>query len=338
MEAFHPNLTFPLTGETDEAGNTMKGNSHWIALTRDEKIRSEGKLFLPEEQCDQSHLILFTPGMPGEQFCRSVEKRFVNPLLQEGNSVLVLRHLGTWMNTVSSNEFIACPEREKIGKSLKQNTLGEQKPYDVRELVGEVTEALRVLGPSFKRITLIGHSSGALGEALALQEIPEEIRQKIRHFVSLAGLLGGTRHLRWWLRNRIIFTLYLWQCQTAIHLKSPSLNIQKLKEMFAELYRNTLPSHIMPISIHAPEDELIHPLAAERYQKHNGRGLSILDQTEDSCYHKMNNLRAATLLRLLKIYNPNAQHRVTFTRKEPVYSPHASGRPHQPKGETDRDR
>lgn len=318
---FHPELTFPLTQEKDEAGNDMKGTSFWIALTKDGKIRSEGKLFLPEEHCDQSHLILFTPGMPGEQFCRSVEERFVNPLLQEGNSVLVLRHLGMWMNTPSSNEFIACPEREKIGKSLNQNTLGEEKPYDCRELVGEVTEALRVFGPSFKTISLIGHSSGALGQALALQEIPEEIRQKIRHFVSLAGLVGGMRHLRWWLRNRIMFTLYLWHCQAFIHLKSPSLNIQKLKEMFEDLYKNILPSHIMPIFIHPPGDEFIHPLAAERYHKHNGRGLSVIDQTEDSCEHKMNNLRAETLLRLLNVYHPLSKHTCIVRSRVPKQKP-----------------
>ncbi|MBI2117651.1 hypothetical protein HYT95_02015, partial [Candidatus Peregrinibacteria bacterium] len=194
--SFHPQLTFPLTGETDEAGDIMKGDSYWITLTKDGKTQSEGKLFLPEKTNDQSHLVLLTPGMPGETFCTFVEKRLVNPLLKEGNSVLVLRHLGTWMNTISSKEFIACPEREKRGRSLHQETLGEQKPYDFRELVGEVTEALRTLGPFFERISLIGHSSGALGEALALQEIPEDIQQKIRHFISLAGLIGGMENLR----------------------------------------------------------------------------------------------------------------------------------------------
>lgn len=320
-KVFHPKLTFPLTEETDEAGNDIRGDSYWIALTKDGKIQSEGKLFLPEHTNNQSHLVLLTPGMPGETFCRFAEKRFVNPLLQEGNSVLVLRHLGTWMNTISSKEFIACPERERRGKSLRQETLGEQKPYDFRELVGEVTEALRTLGPFFERISLIGHSSGALGEALALQEIPEEIQQKIRHFLSLAGFVGGTEHLRWWLRNRIMFTIYLWQCQEVIHLKSPSLNTQKLEEMFRELYRHTLPPHIMPISIHTPEDELIHPLAAERYRQHNGRGLHIIDQTEDPCYHKLNNLQAETLLRLLQIYHPNTNHTVTCTRREPLHYP-----------------
>ncbi len=328
-DSFHPTLTFPLTRETDEAGNAINGESYWVALTKDGKVRSEGKLFLPPQDKDQSHLVIFTPGMPGETFCRFAEKRFVNPLLQEGNSILVLRHLGTWMHTTTSKEFIACPERERLGKSLHQETLGEQKPYDFRDLVEEVTEAIRTLGPHFRSISLIGHSSGALGEALALQEIPEDIQQKIRHFVSLAGLVGGTEHLRWWLRNRIILTIYLWQCQEVIHLKSPSMNIRKLEEMFRELYNHTLPSHIMPISIHAPRDELIHPLAAERYRKHNGRGLHIIDRTEDPCHHKLNNLQAGTLLRLLRMYHPNTHHTVTCTRREPVYSHHALGYPHK---------
>lgn len=327
-DPFHPTLTFPLTRETDEAGNAINGESYWIALTKDGKVCSEGKLFLPEHQNDQSHLVLFTPGMPGEDFCTFVEKRFVHPLINEGKSVLVLRHLGTWINTTSSKECIACPERENLGKSLHQETLGEQKPYNFRELVGEITEALRTLGPSFQKISLIGHSSGALGEALALQEIPEEIRQKIRHFISLAGLVGGTEHLRWWLRNRIMLTIYLWKCQKALHLQSPYQNIQKLEGMFRELFRHTLPSHIMPISIHAPEDELIHPHAAERYRRHNGRGLHIIDQTEDPHYHNLNNLRAGTLLRLLQIYHPNTNHTVTFNRREPVYSHHAVSDPH----------
>ena len=317
QKIFHPALTFPLTEETDETGDDIRGESYWIAITKDGKTQSEGKLFLPEQHSDQSNLILFTPGMPGGTFCRFTEKRFVNPLLKEGNSVLVLRHLGTWMNTGSSKEFIACPERERRGKSLHQETIGEQKPYDVHQLVGEVTEALRALGPSFANISLIGHSSGALGEALALQEIPEDIQRKIRHFISLAGLVGGTEHLRWWLRNRILFTIYLWYCQEIIHLKSPPLNIQKLEEMFRKLYKHTLPSHIMQISIHAPGDELIHPVAAERYQQYNKRGLHIIDHTETPFYHQLPNLRAETLLRLLSIYHPQACHTVTFTRKEP---------------------
>lgn len=321
---FHPELTFPLTKETDESGNAINGESYWIALTKDGKIRSEGKLFLPPQEKDRSHLILLTPGMPGEAFCSFVEKRFVNPLLAEGKSILVLRHLGTWMHTVSSKEFIACAEREERGKHLHQKTLGEHKPYDFRELVGEVTEALRSLGPHFRSISLVGHSSGALGEALALQAIPEDIQRKIQHFVSLAGLVGGTEHLRWWLRNRFMLTIYLWQCQEVIHLKSPPHNIQKLEEMFQDLYSHTLPSHIMPISIHAPEDELIHPFAAERYQKHNGRGLSVIDRTESPCYHKLNNLQADTLLRLLKIYHPNTNHTITVTRRVPLHSPPTS--------------
>lgn len=318
--SFHPALTFPLTRERDETGKPIEGKSSWIAIARDGQVQSEGKLFLPSEERDQSHLVLLTPGMPGETFCNFVEKRFANPLLREGYSVLALRHLGTWMHTRSSRECIACPERERVGKALQQQTLGEQMPYDFRELVGEITEALRALGPSFKRISLVGHSSGALGEALALQEIPEEVRQKIRHFVSLAGLVGGTEHLRWWLRNRIMLTIYLWQCQEVIHLKSPSVNIHKLENMFRDLYRHTLPAHIMPISIHSPKDELIDPLAAERYRQHNGRGLHIVDRTEDPYYHRLTNIQAETLLRLLHMYHPNARHTVTFTRREPPYS------------------
>lgn len=316
---FHPALTFPLTRERDERGKPIDGESSWVAITKDGKVQSEGKLFLPSEEKDQSHLVLLTPGMPGETFCNFVEKRFVNPLLREGYSVLSLRHLGTWMHTRDSRECIACPERESVGKLLQQQTLGEQKPYDFRELVTEITEALRALSPSFARISLIGHSSGALGEALALQEIPQEIQEKVRHFVSLAGFLGGMENLRWWLRNRIMLTIYLWQCQDIIRLKSPAVNIQKLQDMFRDLYRQKLPPHIMPIFVHSPNDELIHPFAAERYQTHNSRGLHIIDQTEDPYHHKLESLRADTLLSLLRMYHPNARHTVTFARREPLH-------------------
>lgn len=322
--SFHPALTFPLTRERDETGKPIRGESSWIAIAKDGTVQSEGKLFLPSAENDQSHLVLFTPGMPGETFCHFIEKRLVHPLLKEGYSVLSLRHLGTWMHTRLSRECIACPERERVGKLLQQQTLGEQKPYDFRELVAEITEALRALGPSFERISLIGHSSGALGEALAFQEVPEDVQKKIRHFVSLAGFLGGIENLRWWLRNRIMLTIYLWQCQDIIHLKSPSVNIQKLEGMFRDLYRQTLPAHIMPIFVHSPKDELIHPFAAERYQQHNGRGLQIIDRTEDPYHHKLENIRAETLLSLLRMYHPNARHTVTFARRDPLKRPTVS--------------
>lgn len=318
-ESLSPALTFPLQNERDEKGHHINGDAYWVALQKKGIVASEGKLFLPTPERDRSHLVLLTPGMPGEGFCAFVEGRFVNPLLQEGMSCLVLRHLGTWTDTTDAHAYIACPERQKRGRHRGKHTIGRESAYDVRDLVSEVTEALRALGPSFDRITLIGHSSGALGEALALHEVPANIQEKIRHFMSLAGLVGGVEGLRWWLRHKIALTAYFWACQKFLHLCSPDTNIRKLREMFSDLYQRKLPAHVMPIAIHAPGDELVSPISSEKFHAYNGRGLYVIDKTEKSFYHCLKNLRAETLLRLLAIYHPQACHTVTFRQTEPPH-------------------
>jgi len=315
---FHPQLTFALPKDTDEYGNPLIGHAYWTTIMHDKKIASEGVLFLPPPENDQSHLIIFIPGMPGEGFCPYVQKRFVNPLMnKKGASCLVLRHLGTKLECVDGQKYGLLPERTRRGHLLHQDNLGEQKSYNVHELVDEVTEALSALGPSFKRITLVGHSAGVLGSALALQNVPKDIQDKVGHFISLAGLVGGIDNLRWWFRNRLIFSFYLSHCQRFIRLKSPDINIKELQEMFRILFTQKLPSNVMPIFVHAHQDELIHPSATRYYHDYNERGLHIIDHTQTPPYHKLSNVRSETLLRLLDIHHPHCKHTVSLYRKEP---------------------
>lgn len=309
--------TFPLH-PSQEVSWAPYGTGYWVALQENDKIAAEGALLIPSQNPNNtSRLIVFEPGMPGRSAIRSVEERHAPLLLREGYHLLILRHLGAFLESEDAGAMIHCPERIRLGKNLGEETLGEQKKYNVEEIAHEVVSATNTIGKIFDEIRLVGHSSGALAHLWAIPQIEDDIRSRITHIVSLAGLTGGVENMRWLVKN---FGLkpYLKRCNKLMNMVSPETNINHLRGMFKEIYNYKIPDHIMLIQVNTPKDEYIHPNAPLRYQNYQGRGLNVRDETQTTKkYHYLQNLRPETLKRFLTIYQPSAKHSVTFHAKEP---------------------
>ena len=294
------------------------GTGYWVALKEDDTIAAEGALLIPSTHSGKkSRLIVFEPGMPGRSAIRNVEERHAPLLLREGYHLLILRHLGAFLESEDAAAMIHCPERIRIGKNLKEETLGEQRKYNVEEMAHEVVTAVNTVGKAFDEIRLVGHSSGALAHLRSIPQLEEDVRSRITHVVSLAGLTGGIENMRWLIKN---FGLkpYLKRCNKLINMVAPETNITHLRHMFNAIYGYKIPDHIMLIQVNTPKDEYIHPNASKRYQNYQERGLNIRDETQTAKkYHYLQNLRPETLKRFLTIYQPSTKHSVTFCSKEP---------------------
>lgn len=297
---------------------TSFGTGYWVALKENSAIAAEGTLLIPSSNKEsKSHLIVFEPGMPGRSAIRSVEERHAPLLLKEGYHLLILRHLGAFLESEDAAAMIHCPERIAIGKKLGEETLGKQKKYNIEEVAHEVVSATNMIGKAFDDIRLVGHSSGALAHLWGIPQIEDDVRSRISHIVSLAGLTGGVENMRWLVKN---FGLkpYLKRCNKLMNMVSPDTNIDHLRAMFKEIYNYKIPDHIMLIQINTPKDEYIHPNAPLRYQNYQKRGLNVRDETQTAKkYHYLQNLRPETLKRFLTVYHPAAKHTVTFRAKEP---------------------
>ncbi|MBI3336382.1 hypothetical protein HYZ98_02330 [Candidatus Peregrinibacteria bacterium] len=309
--------TFPLPLSTQQAQHIR--DAYWIALQDENAIVAEGKLFIPRIKPEKKKLIIFEGGMPGDGSCASIEKNYLSTFMQHGYHTLILRHLGAWIDAdgrKNQESMIMCPERTDIGKKRGERTLGEQHPYNIQQLANEVVAATNIVGKHVDEIALIGHSSGALADLWAIPDIETSIRNRVTHIISLAGLTGGIENLNW--LKRWGLRQHLARCKNYLNLTDPAKNIQILQDMFKRVYQSHLPPNTMLIQVSTPRDEFIHPDAARRYQEHLGRGLIIMDETQtEKNYHHLKNLRADTLLRLLKTYHPDAKHTVTVRRREP---------------------
>lgn len=306
------NLTFKLSDERGAEGEIIEGHAYWLRLKDGDKV-AEGKLFTPTEN-DHNSLIIFEPGMPGDAV-GWMEKKHVPALIKKGYTILVLRHLGTKIDTDKAPLYIQCPERQEKGKELQENALGGNSEYDVESLSHEVTTALNILGRDFSEIKMVGHSAGALFNLNALMELSPEIREKITNYVSLSGFVGGIDA-----RAPAFSSVqdYYRYCGNYLNLGDPAKNEQQLRIIFERVYanRNTVPKNTMVTVVHSPNDEYLTIEGSEKLQEFLERGLHISDRTEfESEFHDLKNLQPQTLVRLLGMYYPKSKHSVEFNKK-----------------------
>lgn len=305
-------LTFALPHEVDANGRAIEGQAAWIKL-HGEGGEAEGKLFAPIGN-DTHSLIIFEPGMPGDAV-GWMEGKHVPALLKEGYTVLVLRHLGTKVDTEKADTYIKCPERQERTHALSTNALGDKPEYDLEALSHEPTVALNTLGPHFRDIKMVGHSAGALFNAAALAEANPEVRQKISSYVSLSGFVGGIDE-----RAPAFSDIrgYFAYCTQHLNMGSPIQNESALRKIFERVYthKEIIPSHTMATQVHAPNDEYLTFKGAEKFHEFLNRGLLISDATQTQPeFHDLKNLQPETLVRLLALHYPKAKHSAVFSRQ-----------------------
>lgn len=317
-ESFYPEMTFSLENERDEHGRPIDGKTLWVSLRERREDESgdasEGKLFVPKNKGNGS-LVIFEMGMPGNS-ASWMEGRHVPTLLKEGYTSLVLRHRGTRTDSEQASELLNAPERIERGAATGRIVIGGERERDLRDIANESAVAMRTLAPSFEKIKLVGHSAGALNHAFALSHVPPEARDKVSHFISLSGFVGGMEG-----RTEAFSDLekYYEYCRRFIDMGDPKQNAELLEhEIIPTLYREGLPDQTQVVTVNSPQDEFFTLDTARRFQEFLERGVRITDETQfKPDFHDLNNLRPETLSRMLSMYAPSRKHAAIVSRREP---------------------
>jgi predicted alpha/beta hydrolase family esterase len=303
--------------------NTIKltDRSFWVPLTS-KRNSVEGKIYFPVKESDK--LVIFEPGFPGggsTQF----EELWLSAVLDAGYTAFLVRHSGTIINGKFSDNYLNCPQRQKLALKTGQKLLGSKKSPTISDWLIEPKTVLEILGSYFKEIYLVGHSFGPLALISSLIDLSREnspLALQIVRVISLAGAIGRARgkkdtklevwfnHLNTdWARERV--------------LVGPA---KKNTEIFADAH-NKIHDQIQQFPLHiefigvcpwgdkaGTIDELVQPSETVEFIASLGKGYLILDKLEYSdtksgrIAHDMENLKAGDLLRFLdKKWHPKQQ-------------------------------
>ena len=229
---------------------------YWVKLKKDNKV-IEGKLFIPKTSNEM--LIIFEPGMPGDSNVW-MEEKFVPEFLKEKYTTFCVRHRGTKTDVDGSNNYISCEERIKSGLDNGENIIGSKEEYTVEDIAREPETALNILAPKFKSINLIGHSNGAAGHAYSLNNLPKEITNKVRNFISLAGFISKYDKEKDFFDAEGRFNgegmvQYYEYCKKFINLGDTNKNVELQKKIFNLIYNKEIPGNINLILVSSPKDE-----------------------------------------------------------------------------------
>jgi len=310
--------TFPLDNEKTEDGENIPGEAFWIKI-KDGNQSVEAKLYRPKNESDS--LLVFAPGMPGDS-STWFEEKHVKKLIEDGYTIIAVRHNGTKLNIEGENDYVHSEERIQKGLKNEQETLGEQKKYTLEETAKEYETILKIIAKKFKDIKIVGHSSGVLNLAYSLSNLPKEITDKIKNFVSLSGFIGkydkekdffdlGSKFSPQELKN---FYTY---CNESLNLEDPNKSVEQAKLIKEKIYSHKYPENINFIQVTSDRDEYIPLESSKTFQDHLGRGLRVIDKTQkEGDFHDLKNLKPETLLRFLNMYHPTGKHSVEFTNKE----------------------
>ncbi len=136
--------TFPLENEKDENNQEIPGKAFWLKIQEAESNKVvEGKIYRPKQ--DSKTLIVFAPGMPGNA-STWLEEKHASSLLEQGNTILTIRHNGTRLGTENAMNYVHSKERIDKGLENGQINLGDQREYSLEETAREYETALRLLG------------------------------------------------------------------------------------------------------------------------------------------------------------------------------------------------
>jgi hypothetical protein len=262
-------------------------SSYWVTLqTKSGSV--EGKIHIPLKQSDQ--LVIFEPGFPGggsTQF----EQLWLTTLLQNGYTVFLARHNGTFLHGKYSANYLNCKERQIIGKKVGQGILGNKPSYTIADWLDEPLIAMEVLVSHFSEVTLCGHSFGPLAIIHSLIKYVKKepvLSKKIHRIVSLSGSLGIFRDdkspfLKVWYDH-----LNTDWARERVQIGDAKLNTDIFYQTHIEINKDasSVPSHIEFIAVtpwgdkENSTDEIVNPIESLEFITSLGRGYLILDKKE----------------------------------------------------------
>ena len=267
--------------------NKEIANSYWVTFQTNSGA-VEGKIYLPLKDTDK--LIIFEPGFPGggsTQF----EELWLSKLLQNNYAVFLARHSGTIIDGKYSSGYINCPERQELGKKLKQEVLGTKSDNSISDWLTEPLVALETLTPYFSEITLCGHSFGPLALIYSLTKYAEkepEMVKRIKRIVSLSGSIGAFRtddhpFLKVWYDH-----LNTEWARERVSIGDAQKNTDIFHQAHIDVIKNTskIPNHIEVIAVvswgdsQISTDEIVHPIESLDFISVLNRGYLIIDKKE----------------------------------------------------------
>jgi len=338
------------TPETDLQGNEIQAASYWVRFPEAQGFEGsgtvEGKIFLPENPNGEA--VILAPGFPGGAAGR-LEKTYARALIDEGYTVVCLRHNGTFIGHEGgeAEKIINCPERQQDAQAMGQQHFGENKPegYQWTDLTHETIAPFVVLAGKFDKIHLVGNSFGAAMDMISLGEIARRRPDLINHagnFISLAGYLGQARALE---SGSYHGVKPEWPVEKFIDaeladVEENHVNITKDREVFQrslegipkQLEQVKFPPEVNQILVVAHNDPLIaEPVVREETTEETKPGrvigydspgqserlLYIRDETQTSKAHTLPNLRPENLIRGLRMQVAHGVHSATMRSIEP---------------------
>ncbi len=288
------NMTFSLD-ESDD----LKVKPIWVTFV-DNGESIEGKFF--ESEKEDSEIIIFVPGMPGSSV-KLAEDKHVKELVDNGYSVLVLRHRGL---KISSEKLVNCEQRVNIDSSLGVG----KGDNSLEKIYSELAIVLNSMSSQVKKIHLVGHSTGSACIAYSLPKIKDDIRKKIDKFISAAGWLGEFDESTGYFDKGGRFDVsklegYFDYCKQFIELGDIKDEVESQKKLFDFIRNNPLPESIDFISLISDRDEYIDKNEPREFQNIQGRGLNIVTRgdrdSDDFEYHDLSNVETKNLIRCLRM-------------------------------------
>lgn len=282
----------------------------------------EGKIYFPAKITDK--FAIFEPGFPGggsTQF----EQLWLDKVLKNGFTVFLARHSGTIINGKFSNDYLNCPERQKLSLKSDQKILGIKKSPTIGDWLVEPKTSLEILGPYFNEIYLVGHSFGPLALISSLIDLSLEnspLIRRITRVVSLAGAIGRARE-----REDAKLTIWFKHLDTDWARERVQIGpAKKNTDIFASAHNkihdlvHKFPLHVEFIGVTplgdkaGTIDDLVQSIETVEFISSLERGYLILDKTQYSdtksgrMAHDMENLKPEDLLRFLdKNWRPEQQ-------------------------------
>jgi len=330
-----------LDDETED-GEEIRAEIFWLRFPANSEYgtdSTEVKLYMPENPNGEA--IIFTPGYPGAESGR-FEHSYAKKLIDEGYALSVVRH-----NSVSldldgelAQNIINSPQRQQDAKEDDQHHIGPTKEngYTWDDINKGTIPVILAFAPRFTEIHMIGHSFGAASTMISLSEIYKkepEILEKVGNFISLAGFLGRdeevghdkTRHGLKMSIDPLIEDGKRKSLDRGVDIAPTEDYKEGIISTTKLLEDSSIPDSIGQVLVLSPDDpNIASPVVKTNegvinhydYPGHTKKTLYIEDETHDDNFHMLPNLRAETLLRLIRMkVSSKGPHYVKVQSKEP---------------------
>lgn len=320
---------FKIDKEKDNAGNDIESiaDIYWVKFSKPKDYPNaptvEGKLYIPKNPKKETTLIHYAASFPPGNAGR-FEKHYVYDFLVDGSAFFAGRNNGVSLvkaNNFNPAEIINAPKRLQLAETHSEQHLGGIKPegYSPAEVGDQPITSLSALAPAFQRINLIAQSFGVSANNNAVTQLRErhqEIIERIRNIVSIAGYVGKDSEDDKGVRDGTKISGEQFATLLMSEINKSGFNfsggVERLKSGMQEVARRNeqtvIPPHINYVLFITPKDGIVGPASYDNeslkdYGPNTSRKIVINDlrmPDGDMRPHSMDWITAEELLNAMK--------------------------------------